>query len=218
MVGVRFSSSGLSPASCCVGTEYASSGLERVTGRNVPTSRSWPPGGSQAPCNAHLSSWTSRESQEVVQWVPPLLFALLALEASLTSHGLLRMCFLPKGLSWAFRGKRREISWFSQALHCSDSQGKELLTYNPLGFWGWVLWGYFLALSIYFLNQNYLQQDAPLAGNAGEDQQRLLTYISALWSLGHEQRARRFLSGISKAVCWTELKHLIILNAGLPRP
>ena len=38
-------------------------------GRNVPTSRSWPPGGSQAPCK--LISPLE---------LPPLLFALLALE------------------------------------------------------------------------------------------------------------------------------------------
>ena len=119
MVGVRFSSSGLSPASCCVGTDYASSGLERVMEGTCP-----PAEADHREAHRHLAS-----SSLLLNFLPYCSHCSLW-RASPTSHGLLRMCFLPKGLSWAFRGKRREISWFSQALHCSDSQGKELLTFG----------------------------------------------------------------------------------------
>lgn len=115
MVGVRFSYSGPSPASCYVGTDYASSGLEGSWEGMCPPAETdhWE-------THRHLASLISPlELQGSLRslfsdFLPNYPLCQLW-RASPTSHSLLRMCFLPKGLSWAFRGKRREIIWFSQA-------------------------------------------------------------------------------------------------------
>lgn len=85
-------------------------GQEKVAVRNVPTSRRWLLGGWKAPCNSQLSFQTTEESEEPFRGLLPNCFLCWIWRASSTCHGLLRMYFIPRSLSWGFSEEKEERS------------------------------------------------------------------------------------------------------------